>query len=1061
MVFFRKYITFFFLFALLFTAKAQHYNFKKYSTKSGLAGPMVYQIIQDTEGFVWLATSGGLSCFDGKKFKNYYLSDGLPTNDVTCLFEDSRRNLWIGTASGLCKFANGKFTSYKKNGLNQLIYSIYQDKSGFIWFTTRGGGLIRFDGTNFNQFTKQNGLPTDSLFSFLQDNSGNYWVGTYHFGVCKIAKADFVSGKLNCTVYSKSDGLTSNNIFCMLEVKPNCIYLGSTNGGLNSIENEKINQLTIPGTSETDYIANLHKDKRGNIWIGTWEHGLIKYNSEGFTNYTESNGLISHVINTVQEDREGNLWIGTDQGVNLFKNEAFINLNESDGLPSKFVKCFAQLPNGNLLCGTLKGLAEWDGIKIKAIKTVPELEDADIQSLAIDAKEQIWIGTKDGLFICSYKNKFKLEKKYNQFNNYYFTEVSKIIRSKFTDKMYVSSFGNGLFVFDETGIVHYGLKEGLSSESIYAIFEDRKKNIWLASMQGGAMKFDGQKFQVFTKEQGLADNSILDIDQDANGNLLFATNEGGLSVYDGKKFHNYSTLKGILSNSIVTVKVDKHNNIWLGTNLGLNKLSITPYWDIDNSKFYNDVNGLEGNEFVGNSLYLDDSEIIWVGTTEGLTRFNPNLEFPNLTPPNLFLQEIRLSYQKVNWLNYADSVDPKTRLPKDLELSYEDNHLTFYFQALTTDNNVKYRYMLEGLENRWSPSTSSAEAIYANIPSGRDYIFKVQAVNSDGVWSTKNIEYKFTIESPIWQRWWFILLSLILTGSGIVLFIKFRTRRLAEEKKILEEKVEVRTTELKETNLKLNVAFTDIKDSINYAQRIQQAILPVEQKIKDVLPESFILFKPRDVVSGDFYWFGTVEKNNQTYHIIAAADCTGHGVPGAFMSMIGNTILNEIVVTKEIIDPSEILSQLHNSVRKALKQNQNTSRDGMDICLCSINVNSNEVIYAGAFNPLWILRNNQSVEVIKGTKSAIGGFTNDNQVFESHIVKLEKGESIYLFTDGYADQFGGSDGKKLTTKKFRDSIEGMYGKSMKEQGFYLDNFIEIWRGQEFQVDDILVIGIRV
>ncbi len=1060
MSFIRKAFLLLLLLAATFTAEAQHYNFKKYTTKNGLANPTVQQIIQDSEGFIWLATSGGLSRFDGKKFKNYYLSDGLLTNDITCLLEDKHKNLWVGTGTGLCKLSKGKFSSYILNGLNHTIYSICEDKEGIVWFTTKGGGLVNYDGKSFKQFTKKNGLPTDSLFSFLEDQAGNYWVGTYHFGVCKIAKEDFTTGNLKCTIFSKENGLSSNNIFCVLEIKPNVFYLGSTNGGVNIIDNNKIERLTIKGADETDYVASLHKDRRGNIWIGTWEHGLVKYANGKFTFYNEKNGLLSHLINSVFEDNEGNIWIGTDLGVNLFKNEAFINLNENDGLPSKFVQCVSPIANGNLLFGTVLGIAEWNGEKLRVMDEVPEFMNASIQSICTDDKQNIWIGTLDGVFVCSYKNKLKLEKQYYSFENSFIYPVSKILKTK-SGKILVSTFGNGFFIFNKNEITHYGAKEGLKSESIYSLFEDKNETIWIATLQGGALKFDGKNFVSFTKKDGLVDNTILGIAQDKKGNLLFSSSEGGLSSYDGKKFHNYSVANGLLSNLISTVKVDKFNNIWLGTNAGLNKLVLTDYFDVDISKFYSDVNGLEGNEFGANSLFVEDNGIIWAGTTEGLSRFNNALDFPNTAPPNLILQEIRLAYEKVNWKNYADSVDPRNGLPVDLKLNYKNNHLTFEFQALTTDNNVRYRYMLEGLEHSWSPSTSSTEAIYANIPSGKDYIFRVQALNSDGIWSTKNIAYKFTIESPLWQRWWFILLSALAILASLFLFINYRTKRLAQEKKVLEEKVEERTLELKETNSKLNVAFTDIKDSINYAQRIQQAILPVEAKIKDVLPQSFILFKPRDVVSGDFYWFGTVEKNKEVLHIIAAADCTGHGVPGAFMSMIGNTILNEIVVTKEITNPSEILSQLHNGVRTALKQNQNTSRDGMDICLCCINAAAHEITYAGAFNPLWILRNDRSVEIIKATKSAIGGFTSDTQVFESHKLQLQKGESIYLFTDGYADQFGGENGKKLTTKKFRDAIIDLYDKSMPEQSFYLNNLIEIWRGNEFQVDDILVIGIRL
>jgi len=1041
-------------------AYAQHFNFKDFTTKNGLANSIVLKIIQDNDGYIWLATQGGLSRFDGKNFKNYNSTNGLPSSDISCILQDSKGNIWIGTTEGLCKFNGVSFERFKTPELNTLIYSIVEDKNNRLWIATWGKGLICLKENKIIQFQKKDGLPTDTLLSVYLDSHNHLWVGTYHFGICKINLKTSGEKLAIASYYTTKQGLSSNNIFSFLEVNDQQMWIGSTNGGISCIEQNNIKQIDIPGAEKTDYISSLIKDSRGNIWIGTLEHGLFRYNQGKYASFSEKNGLLSHFINSVFEDNEGNIWIGTDLGVNQFRNDAFIGVKESDGLPSKVVQCFAPLQNGNMLCGTGAGICLWNGKKVLPIYGVPELMSSSIPTITEDSIGNYWIGTLDGIYICSYNNKLKLLKKITEVNGNFTYPVSSIVHAK-NQKTYVATFGYGLFEFDKNTIKHYGQQEGLLNSSINSITEDRDGNIWLATLQGGAYKFDGKKFSQLTSKNGLSDNTINSIAQDRHGNLIFATAEGGLTCYNGKKFYTFNENHGLLSNMIFSVKVDAQNNLWLATNKGLNKLKLTDYFEVDYSKTYNDQNGLEGNEFGNNSLYIDNKGIIWAGTTQGFSRFNVDLDFSISVPPRLVLQEIRLAYQKVNWKNYNTQVDPKTLLPKDLRLNYKNNHLTFIFQALTTDNNVKYRYMLEGLEKRWSPSTTSNEAIYANIPSGRNYIFRVQALNSDGVWSEKNIAYHFTIDSPLWLRWWFQVLSAILLLALIVFIFNYRTKRLALEKKNLEEKVAARTVELKDANSKLNVAFTDIKDSINYAQRIQQAILPVEAKIKDAIPESFILFKPRDVVSGDFYWFGTVEKNNETHHIIAAADCTGHGVPGAFMSMIGNTILNEIVITKEIIDPSEILSQLHNGVRTALKQNQNTSRDGMDICLCSINASKNEVHYAGAFNPLWIVRNNNTVEVIKATKSAIGGFTSEKQHFESHNINLEKGESIYLFTDGYADQFGGANGKKLTTKKFRDTILGIHDKSMKDQGFYLDNFIEIWRGNEFQVDDILVIGMRL
>ena len=249
----------------------------------------------------------------------------------------------------------------------------------------------------------------------------------------------------------------------------------------------------------------------------------------------------------------------------------------------------------------------------------------------------------------------------------------------------------------------------------------------------------------------------------------------------------------------------------------------------------------------------------------------------------------------------------------------------------------------------------------------------------------------------------------------------------------------------------------EMLDSINYALLIQQAILPIKEDIIKVLPHIFILYKPKDIVSGDFYFF---HQSNQNI-FIAAADCTGHGVPGAFMSMICSEKLKDAVQQSE--DSGTILSLLNKGIKTTLKQSEDekSTHDGMDIALCSIDKENSIIKYAGANRPVWIIRKGQTdIEEIKATKKAIGGFTDDNQQFDTHEIKLQQGDTFYLSTDGFADTFNGND-KKLTTKKFKEILLGIQQLTMQEQEKYLNDFIENWKAGTEQVDDILVIGVQL
>ncbi|MCX6294843.1 MAG: SpoIIE family protein phosphatase [Bacteroidetes bacterium] len=256
---------------------------------------------------------------------------------------------------------------------------------------------------------------------------------------------------------------------------------------------------------------------------------------------------------------------------------------------------------------------------------------------------------------------------------------------------------------------------------------------------------------------------------------------------------------------------------------------------------------------------------------------------------------------------------------------------------------------------------------------------------------------------------------------------------------------------------KLETAHREIQDSIACAKRIQNSILPDKELLKEIASESFILFKPKDKVSGDFYFF----RKDESGSLITVADCTGHGVPGAMMSMVGIEKLNNLF--RKIRNPSEILKKLNKSLRTALSAGDFESSEGMDIAVCQIENDSNTLKFSGANRPLWIIRKGQTeVEEIEGTKSAIGyNFANiENPEYECHEIKLNEGDTFYIFSDGFADQFGGEKNKKITTKKFKQQLLSIQDKTMLEQGNYLNDFLENWMGAEEQIDDILVIGIR-
>ncbi|MEM6298867.1 MAG: SpoIIE family protein phosphatase [Bacteroidota bacterium] len=275
---------------------------------------------------------------------------------------------------------------------------------------------------------------------------------------------------------------------------------------------------------------------------------------------------------------------------------------------------------------------------------------------------------------------------------------------------------------------------------------------------------------------------------------------------------------------------------------------------------------------------------------------------------------------------------------------------------------------------------------------------------------------------------------------------------------IFQKRIEGLLRNVRESREELQQQHEQMTASINYASRIQQAMLPDAGLIHRLFPENFIFYRPRDIVSGDFYWFG--EENGQ--YLAAAVDCTGHGVPGAFMSMIGNDLLTELIREKKLTDPGEILTQLHLRVRSALRQGQTKNRDGMDIALISYNPKAKILRFAGAKNPLLISENGGAIRRIKGDRAAIGGTIKDFQ-FTTHTFELSAPTQIFLYSDGFQDQFGGKDKRKFFSKRFRELLGSLCSETPEVQCQKLETTFDNWlkEGNTEQTDDVLVIGIQL
>ncbi len=1026
------------------SAKSQSYHFDNYNVEEGLGQSKVFSIIQAQNHQIWLATLSGASRFDGQTFRNFTSEDGLAENSVRSLFEDSKGNIWFGHSEGGLSRYNGKIFEHFPAGflLNKDVTGFAENKEGGLWIISAGAGAVLISNPGapiqdikFERY-KGNRLSDMVYACYRMSDDRIYFITDAGIKIYNEKNNSFFN--FNPPSLPKYFQYTS-----ICEDKKGNIWIGTHNGGLYQyiVKKDTVKIYDARDGLGSNFISFLYPDKKGNIWAGTWGQGATCVTSDGQLKvYNTKNGLGDNYIFRIIEDAEGNILIGTTaHGLFVFKGEAMVNFSQPDALMNKQVSAILEDREKRIWFGTNNGISIYNplaGGEVKFAHYTPEnsIISEQIRFLKKDLNNDIWIGSDEyGVFF--YDNQKKTFSSPFELNSLLPEDKGVLsLEVDHNNTIWVGTM-DGLVSFNKSTLTGKRLStlNGLAGNYITALFCSSDSTLYIGSKGKGMTVMRDTTKKIFKLDNS---ETPLCFTEGPDGTIWIGTESHGLIGFKNEKIiKRYSLREGMLSNLINFVNCDAEGNLYCGTNKGLNKIEVAR----NKIYIYSKRNGFLGKEARKNATYKDSEGYLWFGTVNGAVRYSPGLDDPGTIQPLTHIRKIT-----VNQVEYD--------LNQPLVFNSGQNSVTLEYISICLRNPdaVLYQVKLDGIDDDWQPVTTHTSITYPALPPNK-YVFQVRARNSNGVWNTIPATVSFEIMPPFYMRWYFILSFVCVMIVVLIVFIKLREKTLIVEKSVLEERVQERTYEVMHMNEELAMKNKDVLASIEYAKRIQLSVLP------SVIPfdNTFVLFKPKDIVSGDFFWF----MEDETYEWMAAVDCTGHGVPGAFMSLIGYNSLNKIVREMKIKLPSEILNQLNDEVTKTLHQygKEESISDGMDIALVRYNKQTHVLDYAGAFNPLWIIRRRELLET-RADRFAIGRTPHEGKTFSNDTTQLQPDDTIYLFTDGYADQFGGVDNKKYKTAKFKEFVINIQQYSIPIQKEMLEENIEKWRGNNIQVDDILVMG---
>jgi signal transduction histidine kinase/ligand-binding sensor domain-containing protein len=783
----------------------QEMRFEHITVQDGLPENSVRQILQDYQGFLWLATQNGLVKYDGYKLTvfNYDPLDShsLGGRFIFSIYEDKAKDIWIGTEFGLSKYDRKKnwFENFSLDGkvtsvYSYSIYTICEDNFGQLYFGSLGTGLFKFDKTK-KSYTKflhdpndSNSIASNSINGVFTFDSSTIWIGTTDEGLCKFNVKDqtFKNYKI---VANDTNSKSRNFVFSMAKDRKGILWIGTTH------ELFKFNELTETFTAQTisggdslasgDYeISNIYEDKRGILWLAIFNYGLVKFEpgTGEFCRYkndpSNEYSLRMNFVSSAYEDRTGVFWVGTFWGglhkYDMRKSEfSHFKPNTNEYSRNNYVETLIEDSTGAIWVGTYNSLKRFDRSNqsftdFANIFSIDEdLQTKRIESLYMDNQDIFWIGTDDGLIM--YNKKKKTNSVFR-----HITDDSTSISGNFISEIYEDRDSNlwigtlkGLNLYDRNHnsfkVFRYDKDDSnsLSQDEVLCIYQDRFDGLWIGTNWGGLNKFDkisGTFDRYYYPKLGFT--CISSLAEENTGNLWIGTYNTGMCLFDIKtgavKF--VMEKERLINNTIVSTIKDDTGNLWSGTDNGLTRFNP----ETKSIKNF-DKNDLPFTRFLQGAL-KDRAGYLYFGGQDGFIMFHPDSIKDNEHVPEIVLTEFMM-FNKAVKPDDDSPLKENINVADEIILTYEQNSFSFEFAALdyTNPGSNKYAYMMTGFDKDWIHSGNVRTAYYTNLDPG-EYVFHAKGSNNDGVWNEKGASVRVIITPPWWKTWWF-------RGCGMVLLL--------------------------------------------------------------------------------------------------------------------------------------------------------------------------------------------------------------------------------------------------------------------------------------------------